>query len=117
MGSSGVFVICNTTSNYTVYHPSKNMGRLLIIACMAVLVAVISARSHGGGAPPTFECAAHHGDGFYADSYRACKVFYVCEDGVKSTFGCDHNLCFNQSVRSCEPCDMVDCPYPEGAHP
>merc|ERR1711915_515295 len=111
----GAYEVCLSPAQHllTLHSTIIIMTKLILVAILAAaVVSVCSGQGHGagGGPPPTFQCEE---DGFFADYYRGCQIFNVCKAGVKSTYGCERNLCFNEAVRSSQPCEMVDCPYPQ----
>ncbi|CAL4065533.1 unnamed protein product [Meganyctiphanes norvegica] len=82
------------------------MKQLLVLL---IAVTIASGARQGDGSPLDYECTA---DGYYADFYRACQVYYKCEADNKAQLGCKDGQCFNQKVNACMSCDRVDCPYP-----
>ncbi|XP_066952689.1 uncharacterized protein [Macrobrachium rosenbergii] len=87
----------------------QKMARLSVILFVSVLVVSALANGRGQGQPPTFVCQE---DGYFADFYRSCVVYYRCEGGVKQTFGCPDGQLFDEGKAACVPQENVLCPYP-----
>jgi len=97
----------------TSRHRSKsaNMSRFLVTV-MAVLFAMIAytaANGMGQGPPPAHVCTE---DGFFADYYRGCHVFYHCDGDTMTTYGCPRGFLFSETIKACVSASHVQCPYP-----
>jgi len=75
----------------------------------------ISARSLGqseNNDPSYFECSGRK-PGYYADFYRACHVFYLCEQNdSRTSLLCGPTTCFDDEEKVCRLCRDVKCPFP-----